>query len=310
MNLRQLKYFIEVVDAGNITRAAERLHVAQTALGMQIKQLEDDLATSLLERHSRGVQPTPAGAYLYKRAVEILSLVDTTEKELEHFRQAKVAEPIRLGVTPALMLAVGHEIAMNSHGLALDLSLVEGMSHVLVRWLDEGQVDFVLCYDVPDQSQFRRTPLLQDDLVLATPPWGLSGQEISLTDALSQKLAMPEAGDSVRTVVFKAASELSLVPMVEYEVRSISGMKSLVQRGVACSVLPKFSILEECAKAEMDCRPIVKPSLRRTLFLARLNKRRFRSEPDLVRCVWSSLTGMVTALGPLAHPIWEPNKNS
>ena len=68
MNLRQLKYFVGVVEAGNMTRAAEQLHVAQTALGMQIRQLEEDLGVALLVRHSRGVEPTKAGALLLARA--------------------------------------------------------------------------------------------------------------------------------------------------------------------------------------------------------------------------------------------------
>ena len=55
INLRQLKYFARVVEAGNMTRAAEQLFVAQPALGMQIKQLEEQLGVSLLHRHTRGV---------------------------------------------------------------------------------------------------------------------------------------------------------------------------------------------------------------------------------------------------------------
>jgi hypothetical protein len=69
MNLRQLKYFVSVVEAGNMTRAAEQLHVAQTALGMQIRQIEEDLGVALLVRHSRGVEPTEAGSFLHGRAL-------------------------------------------------------------------------------------------------------------------------------------------------------------------------------------------------------------------------------------------------
>jgi tetratricopeptide (TPR) repeat protein len=82
MNLRQLRYFIGVVDAGNMTRAAEQLHVAQTALGMQIRQLEEDLGVALLVRHSRGVEPTRAGNLLRARALDILSLVEQARKDL------------------------------------------------------------------------------------------------------------------------------------------------------------------------------------------------------------------------------------
>jgi LysR family nitrogen assimilation transcriptional regulator len=69
--LRQLKYFVAIVEAGNMTRAAEQLHVAQTALGMQIRQLEEGLGVALLIRHSRGVEPTKAGRLLHARAVSI-----------------------------------------------------------------------------------------------------------------------------------------------------------------------------------------------------------------------------------------------
>ena len=61
MNLRQLRYFVSVVEAGNMTRAAEQLHVAQTALGMQIRQIEEDLGVALLVRHRvASSRPRPA----------------------------------------------------------------------------------------------------------------------------------------------------------------------------------------------------------------------------------------------------------
>ena len=82
MNFRQLRYFLSVVDTGNMTRAADQLHVAQTALGMQIKQLEESLGVALLVRHSRGVEPTRAGSLLRDRALEILKLVEQTRKEV------------------------------------------------------------------------------------------------------------------------------------------------------------------------------------------------------------------------------------
>jgi LysR family nitrogen assimilation transcriptional regulator len=57
MNLRQLRYFAKVIELGNMTRAASELHLAQPALGMHIRQLEEDLGVALLVRHSRGVDP-------------------------------------------------------------------------------------------------------------------------------------------------------------------------------------------------------------------------------------------------------------
>src|SRR3954454_14862398 len=103
MNFRQLKYFVAVVEAGKMTRAADQLHVAQTALGMQIRQLEEDLGVALLVRHSRGVEPTKAGSLLHLRAISILKEVEEARKEVRACERED-SEVIRLGITPALML--------------------------------------------------------------------------------------------------------------------------------------------------------------------------------------------------------------
>ena len=246
MNLRQLKYFIGVVEAGNMTRAAEQLHVAQTALGMQIRQIEEDLGVALLVRHSRGVEPTKAGTLLHARALAILKLVEEARREVSACEREE-SESIRLGITPALMLTSGPEIALTvreKHPQVL-LSLMEEMSHMLVESLSRGDVDFILCYDVPDMPRFARTALLQDDLVLVTLPGQTKGQPIAFVDALEESLAMPEEGDTVRRAVTRAARELGLELKVSYEVRSISAMKSLVSRGAAASILPFASVIQE-----------------------------------------------------------------
>src|SRR4051812_1080242 len=140
MNLRQLKYFVGVVEAGNMTRAAEQFHVAQTALGMQIRQIEEDLGVALLVRHSRGVEPTKAGSLLHARALTILKLVEETRREVSACERED-SEAIRLGITPALMLTSGPEIVLTvreKHPQVL-LSLIEGMSHVLIEALSRGE---------------------------------------------------------------------------------------------------------------------------------------------------------------------------
>ncbi|HKS60598.1 MAG TPA: LysR family transcriptional regulator [Xanthobacteraceae bacterium] len=306
MNLRQLRYFVGVVEAGNMTRAAEQLHVAQTALGMQIRQLEEELGVALLVRHSRGTEPTRAGTLLHERAVAILKMVEETRSEVARCEREE-SETIRLGITPALMLAAGTELAITVREQLpqLFLSIIEAMSHVLVETLARGEVDFILCYDVPDQPQLSRTALLQDDLVLVTPPGPRQREPIAFAEALEETLAMPEPGDTVRSVAARTARDLGLELKVAYEVRSIAAMKSLVQRGAASSILPYFSVIDELRTGTLDARPIVMPALRRTLFLASSKQRGpFKYEAGLTGAVRSSLRGLIAELGPLAHPLW------
>jgi LysR family nitrogen assimilation transcriptional regulator len=306
MNLRQLKYFVGVVDAGNMTRAADQLHVAQTALGMQIRQLEEDLGVALLVRHSRGVEPTKAGSLLHTRAISILNDVEQARKDVRACER-EASEAIRLGITPALMLVCGTEIAMTVREQLPNvfLSIVEAMSHVLIDTLARAEADFILCYDVPDLPQFSRTALLQDDLVLVTPPRAGNGKPIAFVEALEESIAMPEEGDSVRTVVTRTARDLALELKVAYEVRSISAMKSLVMRGAASAILPYFAVLDEVRAGKLDARPITMPAIKRTLFLASSKQNGpFKNEAGVTAAVRLSLTGLLDALGPLAQPLW------
>ena len=76
MNLRQLRYFVKIVERGSFSRAAEDVHVAQPALSQQIAELEQALGVSLLHRSARGVRATAAGDALYAEAVEILRRIE------------------------------------------------------------------------------------------------------------------------------------------------------------------------------------------------------------------------------------------
>ncbi|MGE3245547.1 MAG: LysR family transcriptional regulator [Beijerinckiaceae bacterium] len=307
MNLRQLLYFVNVVDAGNMTRAAERLHVAQTALGMQIKQIEDELGVALLVRHSRGVEATKAGAKLYERANEILALVETTKADVANCGQHE-KQIIRFGITPALMLSSGADLALNIRdALPLaELSIVEAMSHMLIEALSREELDCILCYDVPAAPSLNRIALLQDDLVLVSAPGAQAAGPIDLAEVLKLPLAMPEAGDSIRATTNRAALDLGLQMNVAYEVRSITAMKGLAARGVASCILPYFSVAEDVAKGALAARPIARPALRRTLFLASSKLAHpIRQETELLGAVRSSLGGLIGTLGALGHPMWS-----
>lgn len=305
MNLRQLRYFVKVIEAGSMTRAAEQLFVAQPALGMQVRQLEEDLGVALVERHSRGITPTRAGALLHERARSILALVEDARREVSACDREE-SETLRLGLTPALMGVIGPELAVEARDRIprLFLALAEEMSHRLVEALGRGELDLILAYDVPDAPQFVRTALMQDDLVLATPPGPRRGGPVTFAAALEERLAMPEAGDTVRELVVRSARDLGLEPDIAYEVRSIGAIKHLARRGVAAGILPYASIHEEVRAGSLDAHPIVSPQLRRTLFLARAATRSaFRNELALTGVIREALARLSDVLGPLAHPL-------
>jgi LysR family nitrogen assimilation transcriptional regulator len=106
LTLRQLRYFVAVAQAGNITRAAEAMRVAPTALSLQMKALEDHFRIELIRRHSRGIGLTDRGVELLEQARRILGLVDETEQHLGA-RTDFPNRPVLMGIAPGLSRLVG-----------------------------------------------------------------------------------------------------------------------------------------------------------------------------------------------------------
>lgn len=83
MTLKQLTYFITIVECGNISKASQKLHIAQPALSSQIKGMECENNITLFERGSRHINLTPAGDYLYKEAKQVLEHISLIENNLQ-----------------------------------------------------------------------------------------------------------------------------------------------------------------------------------------------------------------------------------
>ena len=102
MEIRVLRYFVEIAKEGNMTRAAKNLHVSQSALSKQMKELEDELGRPLFTRTKSGLSLTEAGALLHKRAEDILNMVDKTTDEFASLDTVRGGN-IRIGCADALV---------------------------------------------------------------------------------------------------------------------------------------------------------------------------------------------------------------
>ena len=98
MDLKQLRYFCAIAEEGNISRAAERLHISQPPLSLQLKLLEEELGVKLVERNTRHLRLTQIGHTFYHRATQILDLIGTTAEEIRNtWRSACHGRPLYSG---------------------------------------------------------------------------------------------------------------------------------------------------------------------------------------------------------------------
>lgn len=274
MNLKQLKYFTRAIEVGNITHAAEKLHIAQTALGIQIRNLEDELGVALLKRHSRGVEPTAAGEILLRHAMDILARVETASHEVKAAGSASRIT-VNFGVTPSIMRLVGADLVVEARNEMPEvaLSIVEDFSFMLQERLERDDLHYALTYNTPNEQWFVRKPLLEEDLLFASSPDQAAGTgPISFAEAIQTELALASRQDVVYRLVHDEAARLGLPVNVAYEVQSVRAIKNLVAKSVATSILPRGAMVEELRRGLIVERLVERPRVTRTLFLVRRNQ--------------------------------------
>lgn len=303
MNLRQLRYFAQTVEAGNITRAAEQLYVAQPALGLQIRQLEEELGVPLLIRHSRGVTATEAGKLLYDRARDVLRQVDQIKQEvMAHTGTA--AESITLGLTPGLgkLFGAGLMVRVRDDMQGVALSVVEEMSFVLIDAIERDEVHLALAYEVAERPGLARVALFEEELLFVTSDTTQTGP-IPLAEVLTQPLVLAGERDHVYQLVTQAANAMGVEPIVGFEASSVGIMKSLVVEGSAVSVMPYGSVIGELQRGELVGRRIEGGKLVRTLYLVHSSRRApLIHEEELVELIKLQIRGALRKVEPMVIP--------
>jgi LysR family nitrogen assimilation transcriptional regulator len=303
MNLKQLIYFTKIIEHGNITRAAQTLGLAQTALGVQIRNLEDEIGVPLFERHSRGVRPTRAGKILETHAHDILQRIDAAAEEVRGAAGLRQISFV-IGVTPSIMRLVGAELLTVSQKTdAASFRFVEELSFQLLAALSREEIDYAFAFNIQPTPGVYRQAVLEERLyfITADKPGRNSGP-IGLEEILRSDLALLSSRDIIWTIIHRAAARRSLTADIAFEVQSTGAIKALVERGVATSVMPYGIIAEELSRNAFFARPIADTDLVRTLYLI-WSKRSGSEVPEKVReLLFAPLIQLYTSrLGPQAR---------
>ncbi|WP_212524358.1 LysR family transcriptional regulator [Actibacterium sp. MT2.3-13A] len=267
INIKQLKYLRQIIESGSISAAAEELHVAQTALGIQVRNLEEELGVTLIERHSRGIRATPSGELMHQYAVNILAHIDEAKRAVRSLGRSD-RTVVKMGVTPSLMRVVGDDIVMELQDAVPEVSLkvVEELSFVQMQLLEQGELHCALSYAFDPDPKYSRWPLLEEELYcLNSPGEGVNTDPIPFSEMLDRDLATTGRWDSVCRTLEAMAARIGKRLNVAYEVQSIRAVKNLVQKGAALTVMPYGAAAGEIQKGTLIARPIVAPPVVRTL---------------------------------------------
>lgn len=259
MDLRQLKYFIAVVEERSFTRAAERLHISQPPLSRQIQQLEDELGVQLLERDSRPLRLTEAGRFFHARAVRVIEQIQ--EMTTMTRRIAQMDRRLVIGFVPTTMYGALPRIvrifrARNPH---TELVLVEQTTVQQMEALLSGRIDVGFGRIRLDEPQVKREVLREERLVLAIPmehPLAQQRGPISLAAAAPYLLVTypQKPRPSYADHVLSLYRDLGVEPAGIHEVQEVQTALGLVASGLGLCVVP--SGMQKLRRDEVAYRPL------------------------------------------------------
>lgn len=240
MELRQLRYFVRVVELGSISRAALDLQLVQSALSQQISRLEGELATRLLKRTSKGAAPTEAGLAFFREAQLALRHADQAARAAH---EARLSGTVSVGLAPttASVLGLPLILAMRERYPHVRLHMVESLSGHLSTMLNARQLDLAVLFDTHPARRWSVTPLLEEKLFLIGSRRAASAAapaKLRMAHLKGVPLILPTGPHGLRSTLDAAFARARVRPQVAAEIDSLAMLMDAVDTGLGCTLQP------------------------------------------------------------------------
>jgi DNA-binding transcriptional LysR family regulator len=242
MDVRQLRCVEAVARHRHFTRAADELHVAQSALSHQVRRLESELGVALFERTSRRVTPTEAGLAIAARARRVLAELDEARQEVDQLRGA-LRGRIWIG---ALLRAGDIDVpgllaSFSQRHPGIDVGLREGLAEDMLRYLADDEIDAAFCLlgdELADNLVSER--LGEDEVVVAFAPDAVPARRhATLAELARRRLVGPRRGSPVTRVLEERFAHAQMPLRLALESGDPFLLRSLAARGFGAAILPR-----------------------------------------------------------------------
>lgn len=246
MELRHLRYFVAVAEAGNLSRAADKLFIAQPPLSLQIRQFEDEIGTPLFSRHPKGMRLTPAGEALLPEARELL---DRAARLVERPRQAAGGGTLTLGFVPSASSTVMPDLVRRLRALQpqLDIRLHEMISDEQHVALIAKRIDAGIARSPARDPQVALACCLPDPFCLAVPASRGRGWPavLDLRDQAAQPFVAftRHQGPAYFDRAIRLCGDAGFSPRIRYEASTLHGVLDLVSAELGVALVPASAAL-------------------------------------------------------------------
>lgn len=240
MELRQIRYFVRVVELGSMSRAALELDMVQSALSQQISRLEGELATRLLQRTSKGVVPTEAGLAFFREAQLTLRHAEQAARAAQ---QARLSGTVSVGLAPTTASVLGVPLmrAMRARYPDVRLHMVESLSGHITAMLNARQLDLAVLFDTHAARRWSVMPLLEEKLFFIRSRQGLETKapaKVRMAQLKGVPLILPTGTHGLRSTLDTVFARARLQPNVVAEIDSLPMLMDAVDAGLGGTLQP------------------------------------------------------------------------
>ncbi|EAT2186044.1 tricarballylate utilization LysR family transcriptional regulator TcuR [Salmonella enterica] len=244
MELRQLRYFVRIIETGSMGSAAQDLDIGVSALSQQMSRLENELAIRLLQRTSRGVTPTNAGLAFYSQAQLALRHADDA---ILAAREARLSGHVSVGMAPstASILGIPFIHAMQENYADVRLHVVESLSGNLERMINTRQIDLAVVFQKDKILRWSARPILEEQLFLIGSHAllaALPDNPITPEQLAGIPLIMPSQGHGLRGRLDAVCQEHTLNVEIVAEIDGLALLMRAVRDGLGATLQPGAAI--------------------------------------------------------------------
>ncbi|MEM0570853.1 tricarballylate utilization LysR family transcriptional regulator TcuR [Salmonella enterica] len=244
MELRQLRYFVRIIETGSMGSAAQDLDIGVSALSQQMSRLENELAIRLLQRTSRGVTPTNAGLAFYSQAQLALRHADDA---ILAAREARLSGHVSVGMAPstASILGIPFIHAMQENYADVRLHVVESLSGNLERMINTRQIDLAVVFQKDKILRWSARPILEEQLFLIGSHAllaALPDNPITPEQLAGIPLIMPSQGHGLRGRLDAVCQEHALSVEIVAEIDGLALLMRAVRDGLGATLQPGAAI--------------------------------------------------------------------
>lgn len=279
LNLDQLETFARVVECGSFTSAASKIGVTQPAVSLQVRRLERQLGVLLLERSSRGAQPTLAGSELMEHYRSIQAAVADARRAMQHHRGEEVGRlRIATGATACIYFMPPILRQLRSRFPGLEMRVHTGNTEELLVAIEENRIDVGLLTMPATGRALRTKTVLREELAAVTSAAGPALPERVTPEDLRSHPFIGHSPSASTTKLLHAwclTKSVSLKPVMELE--SVEAIKELIVAGLGCAVLPRMALgdrghVGRQVESQLQVRPL-RPRLERRLAIVQRSDR-------------------------------------